>query len=501
VADEVSLSIDQQLRTVAESVCMVSALYTKKLIDSGIPTTTSKQDTIFRHEESYRDYNFHQSCRYPACPKDYGSLLHRSRFTETSVVRDGSTKHSSVYLYSSQLNLHAQNDSEWDRILNLNRDNGHGVEVLVNLPYQDIDFDVMYNQGPNSTVMFYLSTTIHYPGDKGDYSVAHRTFPGTMRSQMMDRVHDLLSSIQCTYIGIIKKATHYDPTGRPWYVNSSISSYNLFGPYVETFTGQFVINLSTRNSTTLKESGAHVDIVSASIFLLESLFDIIDSVHYANGGFGALMKYDTNEVLVWRNRKDIYNQTTNEPYDVSHFDAELATHDLKRKAIIDYKDSEGTEWIVTTTPLFNTSYRDSEGSNYALVLLIFSRKLLAMKSLHLLLEHTDSTTTNVISRTMTTIAITAAAVMIVVFLIILYIVKPFEVMKNISKEIIRLSTVEDELRDYSTLIDDAYFNQTRTDEVGLLSADYYDIVCLRNIMTLGILKGKICQSTHPIRSI
>ena len=49
VADEVSLSIDQQLRIIAESVCMVSALYTKKLIDSGISTNTSKHDTIFRH--------------------------------------------------------------------------------------------------------------------------------------------------------------------------------------------------------------------------------------------------------------------------------------------------------------------------------------------------------------------------------------------------------------------------------------------------------------------
>jgi hypothetical protein len=69
-------------------------------------------------------------------------------------------------------------------------------------------------------------------------------------------------------------------------------------------------------------------------------------------------------------------------------------------------------------------------------------------------------------------------VLIVIFFLVLYIVKPFEVMRSTSKEIIRISTEEEDLRDYSTLVDDAYFNLTRTDEVGLLAADYYDIVCL-----------------------
>jgi len=52
------------------------------------------------------------------------------------------------------------------------------------------------------------------------------------------------------------------------------------------------------------------------------------------------------------------------------------------------------------------------------------------------------------------------------------------VMRSTSKEIIRISTEEEDLRDYSTLVDTAYFNLTRTDEVGLLASDYYDIVCL-----------------------
>jgi hypothetical protein len=69
-------------------------------------------------------------------------------------------------------------------------------------------------------------------------------------------------------------------------------------------------------------------------------------------------------------------------------------------------------------------------------------------------------------------------VLIVISFLVLYIVKPFEVMRSTSKEIIRISTEEEDLKDYSTLVDDAYFNLTRTDEVGILAADYYDIVCL-----------------------
>jgi hypothetical protein len=81
-------------------------------------------------------------------------------------------------------------------------------------------------------------------------------------------------------------------------------------------------------------------------------------------------------------------------------------------------------------------------------------------------------------RTIITIAATAAVVLIVISFLVLYIVKPFEVMRSTSKEIIRISTEEEDLRDYSTLVDVAYFNLTRTDEVGILAADYYDIVCM-----------------------
>ena len=285
--------------------------------------------------------------------------------------------------------------------------------------------------------------------------------------------------------GIRKKAisqVQYNPTTRPWFINASSLSYNMFGPYVETFTGLYVVTLSTRNSTTqLKVQGSSsssVNIVSAAILLIDDLAKIINSISYNDGGFGALMKYQTNEVLVWRNDKDIYNTATSTFYDVSHFDANLATHDLKQKSIIEYTDEDGADWIVSTTPFFNTSIKDTGTSDYTLVLLVFSQKSQALKPLNSLQTQIDGTTADVTTRTIITIAATAAVVLIVISFLVLYIVKPFEVMRSTSKEIIRISTEEEDLRDYSTLVDDAYFNLTRTDEVGLLAADYYDIVCL-----------------------
>lgn len=230
------------------------------------------------------------------------------------------------------------------------------------------------------------------------------------------------------------------PTERPWYINASINSYNMYGPYVETFTKRLVITLSSRSNTIIKENDAKVDIVSASVLLVEDLYSIINSIKYANDGFGVLIN-SSNYVLVWQQNETVYDQQTNLPYDVSHFDQELAKYDLKQKSIIDYTDTTGTEWIVTTTPLFNTSSGNSSGTDYALFLLIFSNKKLAMTSSYSLQMHIKSTVTNVTVQTMITASITITSVMIIVFLIILYIVKPFEVMKRISKDIFHQSTV------------------------------------------------------------
>ena len=117
----------------SSSICIVSTLYATKLLQSNIPTQNSKDSTIYRQKQSYRDYNFEESCTYPSCPKDYGALYGRSRFPkDRDDIAEGSTKKSSVFLNWIPLDgLQAQNDTVWQQIENTDT----AVDAVVNLPY------------------------------------------------------------------------------------------------------------------------------------------------------------------------------------------------------------------------------------------------------------------------------------------------------------------------------------------------------------------------------
>ena len=107
----------------------------------------------------------------------------------------------------------------------------------------------MYTRGPNTTVMFYLSTKISLPS--GKYIAVHRTFPG-----------------------IVKDEITYDPPKRPWFLDAKQNSYNLYGPYVETFTKQSVITLSTLSTTTDPGTGRSLTTVAAGVMLISELSSI-----------------------------------------------------------------------------------------------------------------------------------------------------------------------------------------------------------------------------------
>lgn len=108
--------------------------------------------------------------------------------------------------------------------------------------------NLMYTRGPNTTVMFYLSTKISLPS--GKYFAVHRTFPG-----------------------IVKNISDYDPPKRQWFTDAKQNSYNLYGPYVETFTEQSVITLSTL-STTTDSTGKSLTTVAAGVMLIRELSSI-----------------------------------------------------------------------------------------------------------------------------------------------------------------------------------------------------------------------------------
>ena len=126
-------------------------------------------------------------------------------------------------MYSSALPGAVRNNQTWSSVTA----SQPSVNSVINaLAFQDRDMNIMYTKGPNTTVMFYLSTKINLKS--GGYVSVHRTLPG-----------------------IVKDNNTYDATERSWFKKAPKNSYYLYGPYVETFTRQPVITLSTMITTSL----------------------------------------------------------------------------------------------------------------------------------------------------------------------------------------------------------------------------------------------------------
>ena len=198
-------------------------------------------------QPSYREYHFNGTCSVPNCPSDYGALLGRSRLPpHLPGFIDGSILHSSVYMYSSALPGAARNNQTWSSLTSSHA----SINSVINaLAFQDRDMNLMYTQGPNSTVMFYLSTKISF--NSGDYVSVHRTLPG-----------------------IVKNNNSYDPTMRSWFKKAPLNSYYLYGPYVETFTKQPVITLSSMKTGSDSGTGESLKTVAAAVMLISELSTI-----------------------------------------------------------------------------------------------------------------------------------------------------------------------------------------------------------------------------------
>ena len=81
-------------------------------------------------------------------------------------------------------------------------------------------------------------------------------------------------SVHRTLPGIVKNDNTYDPTKRSWFIKAPKDSYYLNGPYVETFTRQPVITLSTRITSTDTNTGESLETVAAAVMLISELSTI-----------------------------------------------------------------------------------------------------------------------------------------------------------------------------------------------------------------------------------
>jgi hypothetical protein len=171
IAAETAAALEQPLKLVGESVCLTSALYSSILLSYS--NFTQDGSTLLTPQPSFKEYNFEGSCSFPNCPHDYRALKGRSRLPDLPGFVNGSTAQSSVYLYSNKYGRAARNDSLWNKYIH---ENTPLLSVINGLAYQDQDMEVMHNRGSNSTVMFYLASSVTRAD--GAYDVVHRTFPG-----------------------------------------------------------------------------------------------------------------------------------------------------------------------------------------------------------------------------------------------------------------------------------------------------------------------------------
>jgi len=119
------------------------------------------------------------------------------------------------------------------------------------------------------------------------------------------KVEDLLQqngefySVHRTFPGTLKDIPNYNASARSWFTRAPVDHYYL-GAYKETFTHKNVINLSTKKIVESVSDSHQITVVSAALMLLEEVQSVVYNINYSNDGFGALVKYDTMEVLCWK---------------------------------------------------------------------------------------------------------------------------------------------------------------------------------------------------------
>ena len=447
-AREIAGEINQELASIAQSICMVSAKYSSVLMNYATINSTT-----LAPQKSYREYKFgNSSCAANACPPDYGSLRGRTRTRWIPGFQYGSMQHSSVYLYSSEKDSALRTDESWNAAVN----KYPNIERVINaLAYQDRDMNVMYTAGPYSTVFFYLSaqlTNSYYPGD--GYFAIHRTYPGLERNDLS-----------------------YNPPARPWFQNAPEDDYYMDGPYQETFTKQLVINLSSRKTSTAI-SGQRLALVSAAVMLLEDLRSLVDKIKFPNSGHAALLKYGTYEVLYWKNNYETFDPSTQSFRTIAEVEPSLTGYDFSAETTFSYTDGSGVSWRAASVPLFLTRSDGAFSSKYALVLVVFARQDEAESPLASLRSSIDATYNRATIPTAIIIALVVGIVSFLLSVLFFFVVKPLQKMIEISTTIVQMAAEDDDHKDYTAVIQDAFFSTSRLDEIGMLVRSYFNLLCM-----------------------
>jgi hypothetical protein len=466
IADEIAAAVNQQLAVISESICQQGVKYSKKLLAATKDSFTGNDVSIFKPEPYFREFDMVGDCTYPNCPQDYGNLQKRSRFPDLPDFQNGSLTHSSVYLYSSYLGKSVRDNVTWSTLY---ANSNNLKRAIHGLSYEDKDMKVMYNIGPSTTIMFYVSASVRddVVGGSSLFSV-HRTFPGT-----------------------VKNNSNYIPYNRPWfkYAPKDFGVY-LYGPYRETFTQELTLTLSAKTTYSIGSSNTNIDVVNAAILRLSDMQQIITDVHYPNNGFGVLLAYPLGSssainptVVVWKNGSvSPFDETSNSFRRIDYFDENLAKYDLSSKSNFRYSDPNGVEWIVASVPFFETAVGSDFGfTQYpGFIMLVFAQASLADEPSVTVTKNIDSTTNTVTIRTVIIACAIIGFDLVLIFFFANYLLEPLQKMTKLSQDVIRMQAEDEENRDYSGIIERAFLNLKRTDEVGALVVEYFNVICHLN---------------------
>eukprot|EP01038_Epipyxis_sp_PR26KG_P015339 gene15339-20670_t len=451
LSKQVASSIDIELQSIGNSIASVSATYSTVLIQY---SSYLNNGSILRQQSSYKHFNFQYGCKYPNCPQDYGSLIGRSRLPLSYLTRNnlnGSIKHTSTYLYSNTLGYGSQNDSQWSKILSKHTT---ASVVLNGLAIQDQDLSVMYNHGPNSTVMFYSAAAILRNGVTSAYSI-FRSFPGTQ----------------------LNLTDSFDPSDQKWFKKAPTNGLYLYGPFVEPSTGDYVVSLSCRDSSTVLGKSSYFNAVTGAVVSISTLREMINNIEYKGNGFGALVRYETHEVLVWKNETGIYNAKTSNFYTIFHYDELFAEEIISFAKSIEYTDANKTEWIVSVAPFFNSTTFSNSEPNMALVYLVFTPKEEAYSILNTWNRKTYSTIDIIVIVTAIIIGLTIIIIWFVILAITNRLTFPFKQMMILSEEINQVTAKDDKAQNYSHIYKIASQElKNQVGDISKLTFTFYEII-------------------------
>lgn len=138
--------------------------------------------------------------------------------------------------------------------------------------------------------------------------------------------------------------------------------------------------------------------------------------------------------------------------------------------------------MVSSVPFFPTK-QDLSLSENSLIILVFNQKGLAEATLPELYADILSTESSVTATTGIIIAGCFGFVLLLVIVVVIRITSPLEALRDLSLEVLHISSEDESLRDYSKIIQHPVFTRLTTsfsDEIGALTNDYFQVVCLMN---------------------